>query len=330
MGFVMKLKKFIQDRMDFVKIKGLFLNIRSLENVGFRKERLKKLKNKDLIVLSQQFYNMVLSGCDIFTILDTIIYSSNMRISTSCRLVRKNIEDGFSMSKAFMNTNLFPKFFVNMVYAGEVSGNIDRCFRDLSEYYSREHSVRSKIINASIYPIILTIVSFIAINTIFIFVIPNFQNSFLNDEIKLSLITKVIFSISRFIRSCGIFIYLIFIFIVLLVTYIVKKDRDKKIIIEEYLFKIPLFRNIKRIVISEKFSRVLSSLIISGINIDEAISISIGVLDDPFVENKLSTSLKYIETGQGISYSLKKREYFQKYLFQWLMQARYQVIFLRV
>ena len=283
---------------------------RKTKNV--KEKKFKKLRYRDLIILSQQIQNMYLSGCDVFTILDTIIYSSNERISKSCREVRRNLEEGLSFSQSFSKTNLFPKFFSNMVYAGEVSGRVDKSFHEIGNYYSREEKIRNKLINSLIYPIILLIVSFIAINIVFTFVIPNFQNSFLSDGIEVAILTKIIFKISEFIRKYGIILYILIAIGIGYCIYSFKKDRKKRIFIEKNMMKIPMYKKISTTIVSEKFSRILSSLLDSGINVGEAISISIVILDKPILDKKLSEALKNIEEGKSISYSLNRTGIFPR------------------
>lgn len=271
-----------------------------------------KLKNRELIIISEEFYNMFQSGCDVFTILDTVIYSSSERISNACRLVRQNIEMGKSLSESFALSNCFPKLFVNMVYAGELSGKTDVCFKLLSDYYSREDSLQSKLKNASIYPIILLIVSLIAINIVFVFVIPNFQNSFLSDDMQLGFTTRMLFATSSFIRRKGLFLFIGTIALILYFVYFFKKDRMKRMRIQNKVYKLPVFKKINTIAISEKFSRVLSNLMDSGVNASEAVEIAISIIDNPFVEVRLSNSVRLISEGNTISDSLESSNVFPR------------------
>lgn len=61
-----------------------------------------------------------------------------------------------------MKKQIYFQVFVNMLQAGELSGNLDKIMNDLAKYYDSEERLKSKIISISIYPIILIIMSMVS------------------------------------------------------------------------------------------------------------------------------------------------------------------------
>ncbi len=88
----------------------------------------KKIRDKELKIICQQIASMEKSGCDLMTIFDTIIKTSSKKVSGVMAMVKRNIERGRTMTEAFYLTNAFSVFFISMIRAGEVSGNIDFVF----------------------------------------------------------------------------------------------------------------------------------------------------------------------------------------------------------
>lgn len=271
-----------------------------------------KLKPKEIKIISMQMCGMLRSGCDIITVLDTIIYSSTDKISETMLKIRDEIEFGKSITESFSRTNMFPKFFTNVLYAGDSSGNTDIVFEKLAQYYDREEKVKAKIMSASIYPAILFLVSTIAINFIFIFVIGNFKKAFDIGETNIPNSTKVIFFISDFIRKYIVYIYvLIFLSIIYTVKTVRESDRAR-LWIDKKKMSMPILRGVISLKLSEKFSRVLLIMISSGINITDSMEAATNVIGNRYAEMKLEKSMELIEEGNQIADSLEQSGIFPK------------------
>lgn len=265
-----------------------------------------KITNKDLKIICHQIASMYSSGVDILTILDLVSKNPKKIISTSFRLIKKYIESGESITKSFAVANTFSKFFIGMIYTGEVSGNLEFVFARLSNYYDREYKLRSRILSSIIYPVILLIVSVVSILFILVFVIPNFEAAFDLESFRGSFGAEFLFKISRFLRENYVFILaFILLFLVMTVRFIKNEDRIRLWMCRKK-YKIPILRKIFNLVILDKFSRSLSILVESGVNISEALSISISTLDDRYIEGRLKQVINYIESGNSITNSFAK------------------------
>ncbi|VTR06475.1 type IV pilus-assembly protein [Clostridioides difficile] len=183
---------------------------------------------------------------------------------------------------------------------------------DLSNYYDKEYKLKMKIITISIYPIILIILSILSMLFIFVFVIPNFQVVFTNNGIEPPLITRVLMGISTVVTNN--LAYIIFSFILFSIGsiyFFITNDNIKKLI-NSLKFKIPFIKKINQLVAITRFSRALSVLISSGIQIVEAIDMSASVIDNEFIYERLKISNNYIKKGNSIGKSLNLANVFPK------------------
>ena len=269
-----------------------------------------KIKSKELKVLCKQMSILLKSGCEITRILNILQEESSKKLKKALEQVSMNIQNGNSITDSFEKTNLFSNFFINMLHAGERSGSIDSIMDDLATYYDSEEILKSKIISISIYPIILIIMSIISGFFILIFIIPNFEMIFLANGIEPPLLTKVLISLSKFIRDKYIYILFVSSIYTLLMYYLSKHNSKIKYINDSLKIKIPFTKNIMILLITTRFCRALNILIESGIQIIDAIDISSKVIDNEIVYKKLSISREYISRGNSISYSISKSEIF--------------------
>lgn len=268
------------------------------------KYKKEKVKDNDLKVICKQMAILIESGCEITKLLNILIEESNEKVSSIVSKIYYYIQIGNSVTEAFLSTGIFSSFFINMIKAGEVSGNLDTVFNNLSDYFEKESKLKVKMINILIYPMILTITSIVVTLFTIIFIVPNFQLIFENNGINPPFLTKILIDISIFIRKNFIYFILLLITFATYIIYFIKTSSKLRIIINRAVFNIPYICEITKIVIAARFSRSLYILINSGIQIVYALEISSNILDNDFVNERLSIGIEYIKRGNSIGESL--------------------------
>ncbi|MDU4936366.1 MAG: type II secretion system F family protein, partial [Peptostreptococcaceae bacterium] len=250
------------------------------------------------------------SGCEITKLFEMVKLNFNKKVVNVLEEVSSNIQKGNSISKSFKKTNKFSLFFVSMVKAGEISGNLDMVMNRLYDYYDKEYKLKSKLISILTYPIFLLILAMAAALFMFISIIPNFQIIFINNGVEPPSFTRFLISMSIFIRNYYMYIISISLSISIMILYKIKTSSKVKVYIEKIQLKIPFIKNITQLVITTKFSRAFYILIKSGIEITEAIEISSQVIDNDTLYNEISNCKKHIKNGNTISQSLSLVENF--------------------
>ncbi|MGX4601395.1 type II secretion system F family protein [Faecalimicrobium sp. JNUCC 81] len=268
--------------------------------------RNKKLKDREIKILCKEMSILLESGCEITKIFDILKSQSNKKIKTIFNKVTNHIQKGNSITESFQETNSFSNFFISMIKAGEISGNLDKVMNDLSDYYDKEHKLKSKIMLILIYPVILIILSIASMLFILFFIVPNFEIIFQNNGINPPILTKILINISRLIRGNHILILIVFAISLFMINSYIKSSKFKNSV----TFKIPIIKDISRLVITSKFCRSFSILIEGGIQIIDAINISSQVIDNEFIYERLAISREYIQRGDSISNSLSKPNIF--------------------
>ena len=286
--------------------KNIFYNLEKFYLV------LNRISDKEIRVICKEIGILLESGCEITKIFEIIESQSSKKVKNLLSIVSNHIQKGNSIAESFQITGIFSKFFISMIKAGETSGNLDIIMSDLSNYYDKEYKLKMKIITISIYPIILIILSILSMLFIFVFVIPNFQVVFTNNGIEPPLITRVLMGISTVATNN--LAYIIFSFILFSIGsiyFFITNDNIKKLI-NSLKFKIPFIKKINQLVATTRFSRALSVLISSGIQIVEAIDMSASVIDNEFIYERLKISNNYIKKGNSIGKSLNLANIFPK------------------
>lgn len=264
-----------------------------------------KLKYQDLKIFSKQMNILLKSGCDISTILKILIDQSNNKLRKVLKNLLNNIEKGNSITESFEQTKAFPQFYISMIRAGEISGNLDDVMDKLSSYYDKESKLKSKIISILIYPIILLITMLASFLFILIFLIPNFENIYADNNISTPLITRILIFFSYLVRNHFLLIVVTISFIILSLFYLKKRSKKVNDIFDKIIFQIPVIKTYSTLFIVNKFIKALSILIWSGVQIVEAIEISSEVITNKYIYEKISSANDLIKKGNKIGYSLK-------------------------
>lgn len=282
----------INNKINIVKIKKVVQN-----NKG-------KVKDKELKIMCKEMSILLESGCEITKLLNILKSESNKKISNLISQIHNLIQNGNSITESFLSTNLFSNFFISMIKAGEVSGNLDIVMDNLSNYYEKEHKLKSKMGTILIYPAMLAVVSIVVTIFIIIAVIPNFQMIFENNGINPPALTRILINISIILKNNFITILIGLVTFIAIVAYLIKNSYKAKYKISTIKFKLPFIQNMTKLIIATRFSRTLYILINSGVQIVEAIEIASNVIDNEFAYDRLMIGNEYIKKGNSIGDSL--------------------------
>lgn len=116
--------------------------------------------------------------------------------------LRQHVEDGGTLASAVdMYPNVFDPVYGSMISAGEMSGSLPDILNRLADFARQADRIRSKVVSAMIYPALLIIIAGAVMSVLVFFVLPRFGAIFEEMNVNLPLPTKILLSISDFVRS---------------------------------------------------------------------------------------------------------------------------------
>ena len=268
----------------------------------------KKLRNKDLKVFSKEMSILLKSGCEISKILRILINESNGKLKSVLKQILNNIEKGNSIKDSFQNTNAFSSFYISMISAGEMSGDLDGVMEKLATYYDKEIKLKNKIISILIYPTILIITMIISFIFILIILIPNFEDIYADNNIQTPGLTKMLIFLSHLIRDDFTLIIIGNLVMIIGLIYLKKYNEKFNEWLNKLAFRLPIISTYMKLVTSNKFVKALSILVVSGVQIVSSIETSANVVGNKYIYEKICKSNEFIKKGNSIGDSLKTVE----------------------
>jgi type IV pilus assembly protein PilC len=234
----------------------------------------KKVKLKELAIVSRQFATMINSGLSLMRALSILTeQTENKELARVLGEVRNEVEAGSSLSASMAKyPRIFPPLMVNMIKAGEIGGFLDSVLLQIAENYEAEVKLRSKIKSAMTYPTVVACIAVIALVVMLTFVVPTFGKIFQSLGSTLPAPTELLLKISQGMKIIG--PALIVITIAVVVTW--KRIKHKESVrarVDPLKLKVPVFGLLFRKVAIARFCRNLGTMIRSGVPILQALDI---------------------------------------------------------
>ncbi len=265
----------------------------------------KSVKIKDLAVFCRQFYTMLNAGIPIVNCLDVLReQTENKKLKSTLSEVYDDIQKGATFSTSLKNhKRIFPELLINMIEAGELSGNLDSILERMSIHYEKESKISNKIKGAMVYPILLSIVSILVVIFLLVFVMPTFLSMF--EGVRLPAPTRVLLLVSYFLTDYW-YIYTIGIILVIFGFSQFYESEKGRLFFDRLKFKIPVVKGTTQKVVTSRFTRTLSTLLTSGIPLIQALESTSKVSGNKVVETEIKQAIDEISTGATLTNSIKK------------------------
>jgi type IV pilus assembly protein PilC len=277
--------------------------------------RSKKVKAKELAIFTRQFSVMIDAGLPLVSCLDILAQQqSNPFFKDVLIQVRQHVEEGSTLSAALeKHPKVFDALYTHMVEAGETGGVLDLILQRLATLIEKVVKLKRSIVSASIYPAAVIFVAIAAVAIIMIVVIPQFEQIFLGllgAGETLPLPTRIVMAMSNFLAGwggLGLLVGLIGAAVGIKFYYRTPKGR---LVIDTLLLKTPIFGGIIRKVAVARFSRILSTLLSSGVPILQSLEITAKTAGNVVIENAILKVRAGVERGESFVEPLKATEVF--------------------
>lgn len=283
----------------------------SIPKVGRRK----KVGAKELAVFTRQFSVMIDAGLPLVQCLDILAeQQQNVYFKEVLRQVRQNVEEGSTLFAALeKHPKVFDSLYSHMVEAGETGGVLDLILQRLATLIEKVVKLKRSIVSASIYPAAVVFVAIAAIAVIMIVVIPQFEQIFiglLGPGEALPLPTRIVMGISNFLAGWGGLALLIAIISTAVGIKFYYKTEKGRWQIDSILLKLPIFGSILRKIAVARFSRILSTLLSSGVPILQSLDITAKTAGNIVIENAITKIRAGVERGENFVEPLKATKVF--------------------
>ncbi|RHW77966.1 type II secretion system inner membrane protein GspF [Colwellia sp. RSH04] len=270
-----------------------------------------KVSATDLALITRQLATLVESGLPLEESLIAVAEQcDNNRIKSMIMGVRSKVTEGYGLAESMAEyPKIFNRLYRAMVAAGEKSGHLDKVLNRLADYTEQRQQMRSQLIQALVYPIIMTVVAVGVIAVLLTAVVPKIVGQFEHMGENLPSTTQFLIASSDFLRDYGLFIVILIALAMLVFSQLMKKPTFK-LAFHQKVLKIPGIGKVARGVNTARFARTLSILTASAVPLLESMRISGEVLDNLFMKQEVKSAADKVREGASLRVSLEQTKLF--------------------
>ncbi len=263
----------------------------------------------EIAMLTRQLATLQKAGVPLLESLSAVVEQVEREsLKRALSDVRQRVNEGSSLANALQeHPKIFSDLYVNMVRAGETSGNLDVVLERLTEFLESSADLRGKVMSALYYPIIMMLVGSAIMGFLFIYVIPKVTQIFEDQGQALPLMTRLLIGFTKFISQP---LNMFLCFAVLSAAFYAftrwKATEDGRYKWDKTVLKMPVVGKTVRLVAVARFSKTLSTLLAASVPLLNAMNIVKAILGNARLVEVIDDVRANVREGDSIAAPLKR------------------------
>lgn len=223
----------------------------------------------------------------------------------------EDVSSGTPLSEAMeKHGRAFDRLYSAMVRAGEAGGVLDTVLERLASYRERAAALRSKVVNALIYPLVIVVVAVSVISAVIVWVIPRFRQIFDSFGVELPALTQGLLNVSSFSVSYWYVVFGVPAALVLLHFFFMARPGRYRRAMHGLLLRIPLLGTILVQSLIAAFSRTFGTLLQAGVPHLDALAIVRDTSSNDVLAESVEEIRRVVREGESIARPMEEARVF--------------------
>jgi general secretion pathway protein F len=271
----------------------------------------KKLSLKELSLVTRQMETLLEAGVPIDEEMGSVVeQNSKAHIRSTLAGVRSKIMEGETLAKGMQAfSSSFPSIYRTTIAAGESSGRLDKVLEYLADYIENQRRIRSKIMQALTYPLLMVVVSFSIVIFLLWKVVPQIISVVLQAHQALPLSTSILLMISHFIINDGWIVLITLIALVFGIKALMRVE-SFRYAWDSFVLKVPFVSKVIIQMNTARFARTFSILIAASVPILDAMHASAGLLGSLPMQKAVKQASEEVREGASLKRALMGSGFF--------------------
>ncbi|HEX2197084.1 MAG TPA: type II secretion system F family protein [Burkholderiales bacterium] len=212
------------------------------------------------------------------------------------------LREGRSFSAALEQfPQVFSPLFIATVRASEKTSDLAPSLARYVAYAQQLEAIRKRVVNASIYPMLLIAVGGLVSLFLLLYVVPRFAHIYEERAADLPLVSKVLLAWGQAVHAHGFLVVGIAVGLVVLAVYFFRTSRKQ---IGNAMWRIPALGERLKVYQLARFYRTIGMLLRGGMPLVAALEMGAELLH-PVLRTRLATARRAISEGRNVSQSLE-------------------------
>ena len=268
---------------------------------------LNRVKRKDMVVFARQLATLLEARLPLTNALKILHeQTQNKTLQDALYQVAEDIDSGLSFSQAMERAEgVFPDFYVEMVRAAEVTGNLNEVAGFLADYTEKEGDLASKASSALIYPGIVLGLFFVVAFILLTFVFPSIGTVFTQNDVSLPWYTAALLTIGNFMQKWWVIVVVAVIVLGFVVIDYFQTDEGKALL-DDAKIRLPIVKKVYLPVIMARFGNAAALLVHGGIPIAQSLEIISHMVGNVLYKDVIHDVAEDVRQGKLLSESIAK------------------------
>ncbi len=272
-----------------------------------------KVGQGDLGAMTRELATLLRAGLPLDRGLEILINLAEKKsVRELLNAIRNEVRGGSSLSKALdKHRDVFSRFYINMVKAGEAGGSLGNVMQRLADYMERAAELKESVVSALIYPAILFVVAVASVLILVVFVVPQFKQIFDQSGKALPFATDMVLTTGIFLRKN----WPLILAGVVLALWMLKRSLTNPVSRARWDAKFlrwPVMGNLIGKVEMARFSRSLGTLLQNGVPLLAGLSILKDTLGNAVFRDAVDGVSRDLKEGRGMAKPMMEADVFPK------------------
>jgi general secretion pathway protein F len=255
----------------------------------------------DVTVVTRELATLLKAGLPLDRAFEILInLAANPKVAELLAKLRNEVRGGTSLSKALeAQRDVFTRFYVNMIRAGEAGGSLPAVLLRLAEYMERSKALRDNVKASLTYPAFLAVVSFAGVAILLGVVVPRFKPIFASAGKAVPLMTQVVLFAGDAMRNYG-WLMLAGIAIAAYFTAVRLRDPEVRYRFDRRKVTAPVVGDLFAKIEMARFSRTLGTLLGNGVTLVSALTIVRDTMANAWLAEAIAGVARELKEGRGL------------------------------
>jgi general secretion pathway protein F len=260
----------------------------------------RRVTRENVLGITRELATLLRAGLTLDRSLELLIsLATSLPVAVMLQGIRDEVRGGKALSQALdARRDIFSRFYVNIVRAGEAGGALGTVLQRLAETMERNKELRESVRSALIYPTILVFVAVASVMILLVFVVPQFESTFAQAGKALPIPTQVVIAVGTFLRNWW---WAAIPAVLLAIGWFRRRGRIPAVrrVRDARLLRAPLLGDLIAKVEIARFARTLSTLLANGVTLLAGLAIVKETIGNVVLANGLDGVIAKLREGKG-------------------------------
>ncbi|MBI2485069.1 type II secretion system F family protein [Candidatus Uhrbacteria bacterium] len=269
--------------------------------VSLRSRLFVRLSHTERMLLTKYLAVLLRSGVAIDEALNILVQQSSGPLKAILNELEDAVKSGRTLADGMEQfPHVFSAVYINLIRAGESSGTLQANLNHLATQLQKQHELQQKVRGAMLYPMIVLAGAIVIGGFIFLFVLPKIIPLFQTLKVELPFTTRAILWTLGFVKTYPLYV-LAGLFLLVLLFLVVPRIRHLRPITHWIILHMPVIRHLSRNINLARFTRLMGTLLASGMPINDALTITRSVLKNFYFRRLFESAQAGVSRGKTLT-----------------------------